>query len=112
MPPDIKNGDFLVVGGTEYPIRSVAVWVMRPSMSVAVRRLARVNAETKRNPDVVAGKRAAPETNLTGLKCTPLDPIEPEIRERLAINTPHTLLQTFVTDNESFLHLVLEDLQA
>ena len=59
-------------------------------------RMATVTASTKRAPAVSGGKRGAPTTNLTGLKVTPLDPVDPELRQRLALDTPHELLQTFV----------------
>jgi hypothetical protein len=58
--------------------------------------LATVAASTKRPPATSSGLRGAPATNLTGLLVTPLDPVDPELRQRLGIDTPHTLLQTFV----------------
>ena len=58
--------------------------------------LATVTASTKRAPAISSGKRGAAETNLSSLKCMPLDPIDPEIRRTLTLNTPHELLQTAV----------------
>jgi len=55
-----------------------------------------VAASTKRSPAVVSGKRAAAQTKISSLSCSPLDPVDPELKQRLAINTPHELLQTFV----------------
>lgn len=37
-------------------------------------------------------------TNLTGLKCLPLAPVDAETRQRLQLNTPHILLETFLQD--------------
>lgn len=54
-----------------------------------------VAASTKRAPTVSGGKRGAPTTKLASLTVTPLDPVEAELRQRLALNTPHELLQTF-----------------
>jgi hypothetical protein len=69
-----------------------------PSGSFA--RLATVTASTKRSPDVANNKIGAPATNLTGISCTPLDPADPglqsELQQRLALDTPLELLQTFV----------------
>lgn len=59
-------------------------------------RAANVTASTKRPPSISGGKRGAPATNISSLSCTPLDPINPELRQRLALETPHELLQTFV----------------
>jgi len=59
-------------------------------------RLATVTASTKRSPALADGKRGAPTTNLPSLSCTPLDPVDPELRQRLQLDTPHELLQTFI----------------
>ena len=59
-------------------------------------KLATVSASTKRAPAISSGKRGAAATNLTGLLITPLDPIDPEIRQRLGLNTPHEVYITFV----------------
>lgn len=57
---------------------------------------ATVTASTKRSPAASGGKRGTPTTFIASLRCAPLDPVDPETRQRLAINTPHELLQTFV----------------
>jgi hypothetical protein len=64
-------------------------------MSIATRRLMTVTASTKRSPVISGGKRGDPATNIASLKCQPLDPVDAELRERLALETPHALLQTF-----------------
>jgi hypothetical protein len=61
-----------------------------------MRRFLTETASTKRPPAISSGKRGTPATKISSLKCTPLDPVDPELRQRLAINTPHELLQTFV----------------
>lgn len=58
--------------------------------------MARVTASTKRAPAMVAGKRGAAVTNLTGVKCMPLDPVSAEVALRVGTNAPQELLQTFV----------------
>lgn len=62
----------------------------------AFSRMATVSCSTKRPPALSGGKRGVPAENLTGLTCTPLDPVDPETAYRLEIETPHTLLQTFI----------------
>jgi len=59
-------------------------------------RLASVTASTKRPPAISSGKRGAPAENVASLKCTPLDVVDQELRQRLALDTPHELLQCFV----------------
>lgn len=58
--------------------------------------MATVTAYTKRPPAMQDGVRGEPEIHATNLRCTPLDPIDPELRERLQLSTPHELLQTFI----------------
>lgn len=112
MALDIREGDYLVVSGVEYPIRACQEWTW-PSGRGGIRRFATVVASTKRQPALSAGKRGAPVTNLTGVKCTPLDPIAvtPEIRERYDLQTPHELKETFADGSDVFYRLVLEDLK-
>lgn len=62
----------------------------------AFARMATVSCSTKRPPAISDGKRGAPAESVTGLLCTPVDPVDPETSYRLQIETPHTLLQTFV----------------
>jgi hypothetical protein len=102
---DIKPGDFLVVGGKDYPIKSVAEWTGTGMNSRSFARRATVSATTKRT------KKGEPTTHLPGLTCTPLDPVDPETRRRLALETPHELLQTFLAESTGFVHLVLEDIK-
>jgi hypothetical protein len=59
-------------------------------------RAANVTASTKRPPTISSGKRGVPATNLSSLSCFPLDPVDPELKQRLSLDSPHELLQTFV----------------
>lgn len=58
-------------------------------------RMATVSCSTER-ATLSDGKRGKPVSYLAALHCTPLDPVDPELRERLKLNTPHELLQTFI----------------
>lgn len=109
MALDLREGDTLVVGNKEYPIKSCAEWAWR--YGAGIDRLVTVAASTKRPPAVVAGKRGAPTTLLASVKCTPLDPVDPEIQQRLALETPHELLETYVNGGDTFYHLVVEELK-
>lgn len=62
----------------------------------ALAKLTTVSCSTKRPPALSGGKRAAPAENLTGLLCTPLDPLDPETQYQMQLETPMTLLQTFL----------------
>jgi len=109
---DIKNGDWLTVSSTDYPIRSVAEWDAHGFTGRGfATRMATLSCSTKRNPDVSGGKRGSPTTNLTNLSCTQLDPVEPDLQERMGLETPHKLLQTFIDDGTDYVHLVIEDVQ-
>lgn len=107
---DILEGDLLVVNAVEYPIQAVGQWDM-PFASSSFERMANVSASTKRSPGIISGKRGVPVTQLVNLYCMPLDPVDPQVRSRMAINTPHELLQTIIADGTGFCHLILEDLK-
>lgn len=66
-------------------------------------RLATETASTKRSPTVSGGRRGTATTSVASLSCTPLDPVDPELRERLALSTPHELLQTYVRGDPDIL---------
>lgn len=108
---DIREGDTLVANGKEYPIKSCAEWATNRMNTLGFRRMANVSASTKRLPAISSGKRGLPVTNLTDLKCIPLDPVSPEIQRRVALDTPMELLQTFLTDGNGYVHIVVEDLK-
>jgi hypothetical protein len=55
-----------------------------------------VTASTKRSPGVSNGKRGEPVTHLATLKCSPLDPVSADIAKRVALQTPHEVLQSFI----------------
>ena len=108
---DIREGDFLVVGSDSYPVKAVEEWTKANWNSYAFKHMATVTASTTRNPSVASGKRGTQAENLTGLSITPLDPVTQEIRERLALEGPHRLLETFISDSSGFVHVIIEDLK-
>jgi hypothetical protein len=67
--------------------------------SASFTRLAVVTASTKRPPPLVGGKRSSPATHVVELLCTPLDPVDPEVRQRLLIDSPHAILETYMQDS-------------
>jgi len=108
---DIQPGDFLCVTGQEYPVRSAASWTMPNAESFGFLGFATLTATTKRNPAMTSGKRGDPEVKLVNLHCTPLDPVDPDVRMRMGLDTPNELLQTCVADSYGFVMLILEDLK-
>lgn len=64
--------------------------------SVAFRRLACEYAATKRAPEPVSGLVGTPVVYLTGLRCTPVDPISAEISARAGTGAPMETHQTFI----------------
>lgn len=108
---DVKEGDVLVIGSAEYPIKYVGDWAGGLALTPSFRRQARLSASTKRSPAISGGKRGAPATHLTGLKCTPLDPASKEVKQRAALNTPHEVLQTFLADNTGYVQVAVEELK-
>ncbi len=66
-----------------------------PARNAGFVRTATLIASTRRPPPLSGGKRGAPLPYLDDIWITPLDPVDPETRQRLALQTPHELLQTF-----------------
>lgn len=54
-----------------------------------------ISCSTKR-ASITGGVRNAPATNLSGLKCTPLDPVDAELAQRAGLSTPIEVWQTFL----------------
>jgi len=109
MALDILAGDFLVVSSTEYPIRAVEHWNSHgfgSSKSYAL--MATVSCTTKRPPTISSSKRGAPAANLTGLYCTQLDRVQPELTAQIPSATPYDTLQTFISDGTDFARLILD----
>ncbi|KPK91509.1 MAG: hypothetical protein AMJ88_13455 [Anaerolineae bacterium SM23_ 63] len=65
-------------------------------MSASFQKLATVTCGTKRATVGATGLRSAPAVYLSNLKCLPLDPLEPDIKTSLELDTPHELLQTMI----------------
>ena len=63
--------------------------------SRALARLATIAASTKRSPAISDGIRSGPQTYLSSIKVTPLDPVTEEIRRRPGLETPHELLMCY-----------------
>ena len=56
-----------------------------------------VRASTKRSPAIASGKRGAPVEQIADMACTPLWPLDAETRQRVRLDTPHELRQTFAS---------------
>lgn len=101
MSLEIRNGDVLVVAGRRYPIARSAGYVN-----------ARVTPAFRRNLintcTVVRSIKGVESTVFSG-KCTVLDPVDPDTRKRMLLETPHSVLQTFLSGTAEFEHLFVED---
>ena len=64
-------------------------------MTSTFRLFATVTASTKRSPTISSGKRGVATTSIASLRCTPLDPLDPEIRQTLTLNTPFEALMCY-----------------
>lgn len=73
-------------------------------------RMATVTASTKRSPIISGGKRGAPATQEASFACTPLDPIDSEVRQRLMLDTPNVILETFVENADGSLDILVGDI--
>ena len=107
---DVQAGDVLVHGGVEYPIKACEAWAW-PNGVRGVVPFLRTTAGTKRSPGMVGGKRGEPVAHLVDVRCTVLYPASAEILQRADLQTPHTLLQTFLDGGDTVYALVVEDLR-
>ncbi len=107
---DIREGDYLVVGSKEYPVKAVEMWASSNFHTSSFATMAIVSASTKRSV-FSDGKSGAPVAHLTSLAITPLDPVTQDVVERLALESPVRLLETFAADDDGFVHVIVEDLQ-
>jgi hypothetical protein len=106
---DIRRDDLLTIGAVEYPVKAVAVYDQTGLGATAgLSRMARTSCSTKRYPEISGGKRSAAAVNLTGLKCTPLDPVDADTARRNELNTPYQLRTTFIGDGSSFAQIFVE----
>jgi hypothetical protein len=104
---DIREGDLLVVGSTEYVVKNVAPWTGFGSI-LSFRRLATVDASIKRRPNVVAGERGDPSI-IAEIRCAPLDPISADIAQTLGLKVPYHARQTFAADTDGFVQIIVMD---
>ena len=111
---DIRNGDVLVVGSDMYAIKAVSDWSMRRIGQRHIRRLTILTVSTKRAAS--ASGKISPATSaadhLTGLKSTYVMPMDgtawASVEKAIGLDKPAQLLQAFVSDQTSVVHLVLE----
>jgi len=108
---DIKEGDVLTVSSVDYRIRSVAEWDAHGFSGPVFALGKSVSASTKRPPAIASGKRGVATTNLTGLTCTPLDPVSPELAQTAGLEAPYELRQTFLGDGTDYVHLIIEEIK-
>lgn len=107
---DVREGDVLVLGGVDYPIKSCEAWPW-PAGTRGVIPFVGATASTKRSPGIVSGKRGEPAAHLAGLRSTALYPATPDILKREDLQTPHTLLMAYLDGSDTVYALVVEDLR-
>lgn len=119
MTLDIAEGDILVYGGQEYPVRAVGEWKWYGPASLSMRRLCRETCSTKRLPAISGGKRGAAVTKLTNVACTPLDPATVDITAEVLRADPRkeqllaslSLRETTIGDSGRYLRVIVEDVK-
>ena len=107
---DVREGDVLVLSGSEYPIKSCEPWPW-PAGTRGVIPFLGATASTKRSPGITGGKRGEPATHLGGIRCTALYPATPDTLKREDLQTPHTLLMAYLDGGDTVYALVVEALR-
>jgi len=107
---DIITGDYLVISGTEYPIKKVNPWTLTGAKSPSFDALASVACTTKRSPVADGdGFVGDPEEELTGLVCIPLSPVGAELAQALGLENVANIFETVVADGDGFVQVFIED---
>ncbi len=106
---DVREGDVLVIGGVDYPIRSCEAWPWLTASRVL--RFANQTGTIKRSPGMVGGKRGEPAVHLTGVRCTMLYPASAELMQRPDLQTPHLLRQCYLDGSDTVYSLAVEELR-
>lgn len=107
MTIDIKAGDQLIIGSDTFPIFSVGEHTIPGFNDPSFLKIATVSCSTKRGAENVGGDFTAPVENLTGLLCTPFQPLTEEVIIGLGLNDPHEKKTTFIADATSFVEIIV-----
>ena len=105
---DVEVGCKLVVNNKDYPIKQVANWTSDRFSSSSFARMATLTISLKKET-FDSEHKSTESVYLSNLSATPLDPINPELRRSLGLDTPFELLQTFISDGTGFVQLIVED---
>lgn len=109
MALDIREGDFLILDGVEYPILFCEVWESEHGSTPSMVRMCRKTASTKRPPAVVGAVRGDAVTRLAEIKCMPLDPIgQKDIAVRNLPRAPYEMKKTIVNGGDTFYQVYVE----
>lgn len=112
MSLDIREGDLLVMNGREFPILFCGVWKTRIGSTPSMKRMCSETASTKRPPAVVGAVRGLPVTNLTGIKCTPLDPVgQRDLAVRNLPIAPTDARKTIIDGGDTFYEVYVENIR-
>lgn len=106
------EGDILVAGTKEYPVKRVEAWSMSRQSAASFAHMATLTVSFKRS--AITGTLRGAAVALTGsYAALPLDPLDAELRKSIEpeLDTPAKLLQTTVTDGSAFVRLIVEDLK-
>lgn len=104
---DLRDGDKLVVDDFgEYSVQALGMWSdMRMDASGAV--MCTTTAEIWRRP-MVNNKRGDWMRVSKNISCTPVDPVSPEMAQRLQLGTPYKNFQVVLMDGDSVVEVILQ----
>lgn len=115
MATSISDAVILTVSGTDYPIRLIERFSATHFSRGMFKHMATVTASTKKAATIASSQRGTPVAHIASLKCTPLDPLDAETRNRVVTNQGEHLLMTFVDlyaieGSDGYARLVVEEL--
>jgi len=109
---NVVNGDVLVLESVDYPILFVERWEGFSYNSGFMSRNMTKTVSLKRESFDGEGKSSV-SVYATGVPAFPLDPVRPEVKSSLHLETPNAVLETFIDDyaNNQYFRVVVEVLK-
>lgn len=104
---DLLDGDKVVVADFgEYSVQAVGVW-SGVGMDASAAAMCTTSAEIWRRP-IVNNKRGDWERTAENVSCAPVDPLSPELAQRLQLGTPYKSFQIVLMDEDSVVDVILQ----
>jgi len=108
---EINAGDVIEYENKDYEVRAVGEWAQSNFNTISFQKMASLSVNVKGNPVIVDGKRGLPELKATGLKATPIDPVDPELAISMGFEKPYTVKRCYLADDNGFVEVFVQEIR-